>query len=430
MKEVSEVHFRIVDHGLFLPIARRLAREAGRVSYWTPADVAFPTVKDSIGDGFPDIERVSSMWQDKDSVDCFVFPDCGFCDEQQELIEQGCAVWGARKGDILEVSRGTFLDTLAKTELAFPDHEKIEGITALREHLRDKEDKYIKISRFRGDWETFHWRSWQEDELFLDQKAVAFGPFRERIIFYVFDPITTDIEDGCDAWCIDGQFPDTIIHGHECKDQSYIGTFQKLSDLPEEVRCVNETFGPILGRYGYRSFFSTEVRITKEGESYFIDPTCRAGSPPSQCMTEMIGNYAEIIWHGANGQLVEPEPAAKFAVQAVLELKGDESNWLTMAVDDELDRWVKASHCMMLDDHLWLAPDPTSHYLNWVVGIGDRIEEAIKHLKHNVSLLPEGASCDFSAMAELLKEVEQAEEKNMEFTDQPVPSPEIVLEST
>jgi hypothetical protein len=168
--------------------------------------------------------------------------------------------------------------------------------------LHDKEDRWIKISRFRGDFETLHWRSWDEDSNRLDAFAVKFGPFREQINFYVFEPIDTDIEDGCDTWCIDGAYPELVIHGMEAKDKAYIGTWQKYSDLPEPLRRVGDAFSPILAGFDYRSFFSTEVRITEDGEPYFIDPTCRAGSPPSQVMTEMIANYSEIIWGGANGK--------------------------------------------------------------------------------------------------------------------------------
>lgn len=428
MKAVSEVHFRVIDHGLFLPVARRLAREAGKVSYWTPNDKAFPTVQDCIGDGFDDIERVQSPWDDKESVSCFVMPDIGFCHLQEELIAQGYPVWGARKGDILEISRGRFLQALEECGLKVAPHEKIEGITRLREFLKDKEDLFIKISRFRGDWETKHWRSWEEDETWLDEKSVRFGPFRDRIIFYCFERIDTEIEDGIDTWCVQGACPELVIHGLEHKDRAYVGAWQKYTDLPEELREVTDAFMPLLKKFGYQSFFSTEVRITKQGEFYFIDPTLRAGSPPSQIMTEMIGNYAEVIWGGANGELVEPEPAAKFGVQAVVELDGDPCQWTALSVDDELDRWLKASHCVMLDGRLHFAPDTTGHYLQWLTGIGDKLEEAIYHLRHNVSLLPEGTDCEFHGIADLLREVQEAEAQGISLTDDKIPKATIVME--
>lgn len=429
-KPISELHFRVVDHGLFLPVAQRLAREAGKVTYWSPHEKEFPTVRDLIGDGFPDFERVESPMKGMDEVDCFVFPDIGFLHMQEHFLSLGFPVWGARSGMNLEIQRGRFLETMStETDMLVPKYQKVLGLTALRDHLRDREDLWIKISRFRGDWETFHWRSWEEDENTLDGYAVKFGPFRDKIAFYVFDPIDTTIEDGCDTWCIDGQFPELIIHGMECKDKGYIGAFQKFKDLPAETRIANDQFGPVLGKRGYRGFFSTEVRITDEGDSYFIDPTCRAGSPPSQCMAEMIGNYAEVIWGGALGQVVEPEPAAKFGVQALLKTGRESDEWATMKLDQEVEQWVKSANVIMVDGKVCAPPDPANTGCeDWLVGIGDTIEEAIAHLRHNIELLPDGISCDFTSLADLLKEVQAAEEKGMEFTDQPVPEPAVILE--
>jgi hypothetical protein len=215
----------------------------------------------------------------------------------------------------------------------------------------------------------------------------------------------------------------------EAKDRAYLGTFQKFSDLPPEVRCVNDAFGPILKEYGYRSFFSSEVRITKEGESFFIDPTCRAGSPPSQCMAEMIDNYGEIIWHGANGVLVDPVPAAKFGVQVLLDIHRDETSWTPLLMDAELERWVKSAQVIGGDGLIYAPANPEKTGCeDWLVGIGDTIDEAIKHLRHNADLLPDGVTCEIASLADLLKEVQGAEEKGMEFTDQPVPEPATILE--
>lgn len=413
-----------------MPVARRLARDVAKVTYWTPHERAFPTVKDSIGDGFPDIQRVESPWQDFKSVDAFVFPDIGFSHLQAEIKSRGVPVWGAAGGDILETSRAAFLKALKNADLPIGRHRIVPGITMLKEYLRDKEDVWVKISKFRGDFETFHWRSWADDENRLDAYSVKFGPLREQIVFYAFDAIETEIEDGCDTWLVNGAYPKLVIHGMEAKDRAYLGTWQAYDKLPEQLRKVNDAFAPILEGFGYQSFFSTEVRITKEGEAYFIDPTCRAGSPPSQVMTEMIGNYSQVVWEGANGVLVEPEPAAKFGVQALICLSGDRREWSGMKVDDELDRWSKCGSCLWSDDQLWFPPDPHAegHDVGWLIGIGDQMGEAIRHLQHNVKLLPDGATCDFYALADLIREVEAAEEKGMEFTDQPMPEPGEVVE--
>lgn len=431
MKEPHEVHFRVCDKGLFLPVARRLSRDARKVSYWTPnLERSFPSVQQAIGDGFGDIELAESFLSDLEDVDCFVFPDIGFADYQEHLVSLGKPVWGSRRGDSLELSRGKFLKTLEKLGLTVPPYEKVTGITNLAIFLEDKKDRWIKVSKFRGDWETFHWRSGEEDGNVLDYYAMRFGPFREQISFYVFEPIDAEIEDGCDSWCVDGVFPEVVVHGMEAKDKAFIGTFQRYDDLPEEVRHINDAFGKVLDPYGYRNFFSSEVRITKDNECFFIDPTCRAGSPPSQVMTEMIANYAEVIWHGANGVLLNPESAARFGVQALCKTNRDKECWTYLKLKGDMDRWLKSSDALGHEGMIALPPgDNATGCEDWLTGIGDTLAEAIKHLQHNVKQLPDGCSCDCLSLAEILQEIESAEEAGMEFTDQPVPAPETLLDS-
>ena len=291
MKPASEVNCCVADSGIFLHVARRLAREFKKTYYWSPWESPFPMLKDSVvGDGYPDIVACESVESVEEECDLFVFPDIGLSDLQERLIHSGKAVWGARGADELEALRGKFLTTLGTTNLPVPPNEKIRGVTNLKLFLADKEDQYIKVSTYRGDFETFHFRSMDEDEGVLDAWAVKLGPLKEHMAFFVFEAIDSIVEDGIDAWCIDGQWPKTIIHGMEAKDSAYIGTFQKFEDCPKELRIANEEFGPVLARYGYRGAFSTEVRITDDGQSWFTDPTCRFPSPPSQCMMEMIGN--------------------------------------------------------------------------------------------------------------------------------------------
>ena len=429
MKTIEDLHIRVVDHGLFLPVARRIARDAGRVSYWTPTEQGFPTVLDRHGEGFPDIERVDCYLQDLDEVDCFVFPDIGFGLIQQDLQARGLPVWGHLGGDILEQDKLLFLNALEEVGLRVPAFDEVKGINALWDYLRDEKDVWVKMSGDRGDWETLHWRSWDEDADELAARDIRLGPSREDRSFYVFPRIDTEIEDGFDTYTVDGKIPSLVVHGMEAKDKAYVGAFQRFQDLPEQVRKVGELFVPLLGRrFGYQGDFSCEVRIVDDDEYYFIDPTCRCGSPPSQVLTEMIGNYTERIWRGANGELIDPEPAAKFGVQALCRFHRDRETWTYVKVDDELDRWVKSANCQFREGMLCLPPNTSGNECqDWLVGIGDTFSEAIRHLKHNIRLLPDGCDCDATQLCELLREIEQAEDCGMEFSSQPVPSPESVV---
>jgi hypothetical protein len=426
-REPKDVTALVIDYGLFIHVARRLAKEYKKVFYWSPWEKAFPKAADRcLGDGFPDIERVNDIWEVLDICDLVVFPALGFCQLQVELKNRGYQVWGTMKGDSLETNRGKFLKTLAATGLPMPKHEIIHGISNLRAYLKENEDKYIKVSLIRGDFETFHWRSWAEDESALDKYAVKFGPLKEMVTFYVFDPIKAKVEDGIDTYCIDGQWPKTVIHGMEAKDRAYLGTFHKYDDLPEELRKVNDAFGPVLESFGYRARFSTEVRITDEGEGYFIDPTCRFGSPPSQVEMMMVKNWGEIIWQGAHGNLVEMEPICRFGVQALIDV--DRSSWAVMDIPGSISDWVTFGFCCCLDGKICIPPDEHGpSQIGWLTAIGDSIEEAINNLKSHAEELPDGVKADLSTLPELLEEVANAESMGMEFTDQTVPEPQEVV---
>lgn len=427
---LSDITCCVVDHGRFLHVARRLGRDFGKVYYYTPTERDCPLIREAcIGIGFPEIERIKSIARAKHECNLFVFPDIGFEDDQRELISQGYLVWGARDAGLLESNRGKFLEALVGTELFIPPYVKIVGLTNLRLHLEDQEDKYIKIDRFRGDWETLHWTNFREMEGTLDSYAVRFGRLKESITFYVFDAIDTEIEDGVDSYCIDGQWPARVLKGMENKDKAYLGTMQDFETVPKEVRIANNEFGPILREYGYRGFFSTEVRVTRDGKSYFIDPTCRCGSPPSQVQAELFENYSEIVWKGAQGELIEPVASAQFGVQAALKIDGDRSEWSAVVFPEGLDRWVKCGFCY-LDDGVACFPPITEYNTNelgYLCATGDSIHDAINNLRGLTDMLPDGVHCEFDSLADLLREVQSAEEKGMEFTDQPVPDPSIVV---
>ena len=66
-----------------------------------------------------------------------------------------------------------------------PVYEEVLGLTNLRLFLEDKEDKYIKIDRFRGDWETLHWTNWRAMEGALDNYAVRLGPLKTLSVLRV-----------------------------------------------------------------------------------------------------------------------------------------------------------------------------------------------------------------------------------------------------
>jgi len=427
MKEPSDSVVVVVDKGLFLPCALKLAEQCKHVYWCNPAEQAFPTLKQGvIGDGFENLEMVEDLWDVKDMVDVFVFPDIGYSGLQMELASQGFPVFGSRRADELETNRGKFLKTIEYLEMPCPKYVKKQGITALKEFLLDKSDKYIKVSKWRGDCETWHYRDWEHDESTLDFLAFKLGPARELLTFYVIDPIDTDIEDGVDTICIDGKLPKTCLHGMEAKDKAFLGTMVPFDSIAENIRKVSEQFAPVLGQYGYRNFFSTEIRVSGN-DSYFIDPTCRAGSPPHQMQTELIANYAEVICGGANGELVDPEPSAEFGAQILIKSKTDKQMWSEVHIHKELKQWIKCSNACEIEGKLCRPPDDDCD-MGWLVAVGDTIEDVINKLKEYSSQLPDGLSADPTSLADLLMEAHTADKQGMPLTDKEVPEPSTVIE--
>src|SRR5437899_7831657 len=245
--EVSKVTACFIDHqGLYLPLAQKLAESYKRVIYTDPCEQAFPKVNQAvIGDGFGNIDRVERFWSQKKDIDLLIFPDSQGVELQKELVSQGFPVWGSFDGQRLEMSREYFHKTLANVGLEVPTFVTVVGLTNLRETLRDQKEKYIKISKFRGTIETFHWRSWADDSNVLDLWAVKLGGVADLIPFLVCDEIKTDIEIGGDTYVIGDQFPSHTMDGTEYKDKAYFGAFKPIGEMPEETQQVMEAFAQI-----------------------------------------------------------------------------------------------------------------------------------------------------------------------------------------
>ena len=428
MKDVKDITALVFDHGLFLPIAVKLAETYKRVLYHTPWESSFPTVNQCvIGDGFEKVERCDDIWSVKNEVDLFIFPDIMDAGLQLELESQGFPVWGSRAACEVEMNREKFHRMLKEVGLEVPTFVRIVGVDALRKHLRDEQDKIIKISRFRGSIETCKWRDWEQDEVMLDAFAHRFGPVMNLIPFLVFDKIDTPIELGCDTFCIDGEFPDRMIQGYEAKDSGFISAVRETKDMPVEVTDILNAFGPRLKEYRYRNSFSAEIRV-KDDAAYFIDPCCRFPMPPTGSKLQLWKNLPEVIWAGAHGIMVSPEATAKFAVEAALTLKMDKDDWGCIRIPDELRDNVKVGNCCEVDGMIAIPPaEFRTDSIGWLVVTGDTIDEGVNNLLAKVKELPPGLSANVLPIAELLEEIRTAEKAGIEFTDQKVPDPSIVV---
>ena len=430
MTEPSQLTAAFVDNGLFLPLCQKLAPSFKRMIYFSEWQEGFPTInRRIIGDGFEGIDRVDEIWTHKNEIDLFIFPDIYRSALQLELEAQGKLVWGSRAGDRMETNRGAFLRVLGEVGLPVPKFEEVVGITELRAVLHDREDVYLKMSKYRGSFETCHWRSWSQDEGMLDALAVKFGPIKDLMTFFVLDALDTELEIGVDTFCIDGQFPNLLLHGLESKDKGYLGGVMKREDLPQQLQDVLTAFGPVLGKDRYRNGFSAEVRVV-EGTGYFIDATTRFPVPGIGAEMELIGNLADVIVAGAAGELVEPEMTAQFAAECVLTAKSDKHGWCVVDFPEAVKPFVKCGDSCEVDGRICFPPDEKhDEEIGWIFATGNTIEETVEAMKAHVKLLPDGVHASTESLFDLLKEAEAAKKEGIEITDQPLPPAETALEN-
>jgi hypothetical protein len=219
-----------------------------------------------------------------------------------------------------------------------------------------------------------------------------------------------------------------MLHGVEWKDKSYFGCVTPTKEMPRQIGQILPKLSATLREVRYRNQWSMEVRV-KGSSAYFIDATCRMGLPSTASQLEVWKNWSEIVWHGANGTLVEPVPAAKFSAEACLKVRGEEC-WQTSIIPKQLRQWVKLTRCFQLEG---LTVFGQNQYLGeecgWLVAIGDTPSETVKRINALADSLPDGMDANTECLSYVLKEIHQEEKSGIKFSNQPIPKPEIVVAS-
>lgn len=428
MTDLTTKTILVRDYGLFASWAVKLTEYFGRVLYYCPYKSAFPRSQQFvIGTGMPGVERLTDFWDvvRNGEVDIFFFPDVYDGDLQLHLVDLGYPVWGARKAEQLELMRWQ-TKMFLKKDLKMPVQpvERIIGIDNLRYFLMENENKYVKISMLRGDFETFRHDTYDLSKPLLDDVEQKLGPYGESKEFIVEDAIDDAVEVGYDGFTIDGQFPDPGMFGYEIKDVSYVGVIRPYRQLPQQVRETNEKLAPVFESYNYRGFWSSELRVVKDGTAFLTDPCCRAGSPPSELYQEMFQNWGEIIWAGAHGDLVAPKPAGKYGVEVLIHSQWADQHWQAIYDDPKIRKWLKLRNLCQTNSTLYVAPQVVGlPEIGAVVAVDDSLLGAIKKVVGYCEHI-RGYSTDLNLdrIGEALDTIKQGEAQGIKFSDDPLPS--------
>jgi len=415
LKDVKDLTVMVVDNGIFCEAAIRMARDAKRVLYFPGGTGVAPRLREQkIGSGMPEIEVVDSPFKYHKEVDLYYFTDIYHGDMQDMLVSLDKPVWGSRIGQDMELKRDKLKKELKKRGLLVAPWVKIVGLTNLREYLKKNgEGKFVKVNYYRGIAETFHCINYREIESVLDDIGYREGPLREQIEFIVEDELPDCVEIGEDTYNVDGEFPSQYMSGIEVKDKSYVGIFKKRKEFPKVLTEWSDTMSEVFRRYGYRGFYSTEMRVNAKQEGYMIDFTARNPDPPSPLYMELYDNFTEIIWAGANGELIDPKPIAKFGVQIIFSSNWAAENWQEIIFPEKYRRNIKLKHPCKVEDRYYSIPNH-NHWeeIGAVVAWGKTLESAIEEAK---KIAEEIKGHGIEANSDSLDEAEEAIEKLDKF---------------
>lgn len=428
---MSDTRFTVVDSGLFSELAVRLARESSvPVNYFSEWVDEFPTLNDrAVGAGLENIVRIEDPLDPDvlDNTDIYVFPDIFNSGMQLMLERLGKPVWGSRKGDELETKRVFFRELQKQLGLPVPEYEVLNGLTELRDFLKDHGHCFVKTSsKIRGSMETWEHFDYEQSEYILDGLAVKFGGFKEHVVFLVEEPIEAPFETGFDTYCIDGRFPETPIQGIEVKGKLILCSAQIKSATPKYIDDAMTALSSILKERRYRNFISGEFR-----EGILNDPCCRCPNPGIGVEMEMISNISEIIKAGANAELIEPEYEFEFGTQVAIFHDHHEEDWKQFRLPEELRRWVKLMEFACVDERWQIVPRPPhGQKVGWLLGVGNTIEKMAEHLHENAKALKNYPfDIKLDALEEAIKQAHEIEAEGHEFSDQPIPGPAEVVET-
>lgn len=375
----------VVDNGLFVGFALRIAPAFKELLYWSPWQSAFPKSNQLLpGDGFDEMTRVKHLFDAIEKADLIIFPDVYYGDLQEKLVRDGKLVWGSRRGEILELNRMRSKKILQEHGVQPSFAVPVRGLENLRSYLKEHENVFVKISANRGDFETFHSSRYELTEPKLDELEHKLGAKKQIAEFVVEDAIEPAEEWGIDAFCIDGQWPVRTFAGFESKDVAFVGRVIEWDEIPEYLRAPNEKLSPFFAKHSYRGFFSTELRITPERETFLIDPCCRLPSPPNEIQQMVFDNWPDIIASGAKGIMVEPNTVHKYGVCAMIHSSFADQNWQSVLFPESVRPFVKLRNHCKIDGVDYVVPQSVGlPEIGAVIGLGETLDEAMEHLEEN-----------------------------------------------
>lgn len=308
MKAMKDATICVVDNNEFVAIAREIAPFFKKVYYTSSSKgESRKTNTAKVGSGYDEIELIDSAAQVDGECDAYFFFDIYFREEQKAYSRRGIPVWGAHEAETLERNRNWCKKLLKAYDLPVGKYQAIKGFDKLEEALKPLKDVFVKLSDWRGHFETTNFPCYEAAEEWLKYRRAELGALRNEIEFTIEWPLKDMVEIGTDGYNILGRHPMNTLYGFEIKNTGYIGKVEEWSKIPKCITSFSDIFAPVLNKLGMKGFKSEEIRTNNPNTGYMIDFTPRAAAPPFEAYIKAYKNLAEIMWNGAHGVLVEPE---------------------------------------------------------------------------------------------------------------------------
>ena len=429
----SGKHVRFMDNGLFHSFARRVAQEivaaGGTCDYYTPWQSSFPkSAQTRLGDGWPELARITYPQLDEERVDLWVFLDLFQADYQVRLRKAGARVWGAGRGEDLELERWAFKQWCKDKGIRTPPAELFTGLPALRAYLDGRRDKYVKLAhaRERGDMDTKLWKDKHLTTWTFDQLEYDLGAFKADTEFIAEEKLEDVIELGFDWVAIDGMFAEWGMYAFEIKGLGTVGVIKRFDNLPPALHNFSVDVGKAMKADKYRGFFSMEGLYNQKREYKATDPCCRLGSPSNELLQEMFTGWPEVFWHGAAGRLVSPQPVldAFYGIVTMVYSEQSGKNWEPLSYKPALDRWVKLRNPYRIGGKVFAVPQGAPTNIAGVVGVGRSLLGAAKALGEHVHGV-DGHQVEIAtdSLSKMLDTIQKANQWGATFTTDPLPAP-------
>lgn len=411
MTYLEDKTIMVVDYGNFFPVAERLARDFGRVLYYIPWQRPFPKYHSYVvGTNVPNVERIYDLWKYYDLVDVFYFCDLFMGDLQEWLRSKGKFVYGAGKGEEMEIYRDRMKSLQRALGLPLNKYEVIRGLDGLREFLQDNDNKYIKTNLMRGHFESFKHDRYELTKPVLDKWEHTLGMYKNYEVFIVEDPIEALAEIGYDGFVADGYFPEKALFGAEKKNCAYIGVVVDYRKLPKPLLDINEKLADTFREYQYRGSYTNEVRLGVDRVGYLIDQTCRQPEPPTCLQLEIFDNYSEIVWEIAQGNVPKIKNKYKFGVQIILKSEWAKTEPLAIYFPSQFKNFVKIQNLTIEEGVHYYVPQEGSdgEEVGSVVGLGNTVEAAIDQAESIVKQVEAyGLEYDIDGLKKMQDEIDK-----------------------